>query len=288
MSWVGIAAVLLLCVASPSLGFAQSAPAPAVLLPAGSKIELVVTRPVWAKTARAGDPLYTQTDFPVTVGENLAIPAGTWVEGVLENITPPTRRSSRAVLEILFTQIIFADGYAVSLPDVWPVPAALSGTPVSSAAHVTVEVSTSNDLLLDNGAQIEMTLAMPVALDAGAVADAVPMTQAPLPGSFHTATLCRPTAGTPGFPGTPGTPDTVIPGTPGTPDTTIPGGPGMPDITIPGAPPTPPTIIPGTPGTPDTPGTPGTSCPPAPIVISSAPITANPAGIAGTRPAKSH
>lgn len=279
----GTVALLLLWAAGPHSGIAQSAPlqAPAVLLPAGSKIELVVTRPVWAKTARPGDPIYAQTDFPVTVGEELAIPAGTWVEGMLESITPPTRRSSHAELEILFTHIVFADGYAVSLPDVWPVPAATSGTPVSSAARVAVEVSTGNDLLLDNGAQIEMILAMPLELDAGAIAASVPLTRAPAPGSFHTATLCRPA---PGMPGTPGTPDTVIPGTPGTPDTTIPGGPGMPDITIPGTPPTPPTVIPGTPGTPDTPGT---VCPSAPIVVSSTPITSA-STPAGPTPANPH
>lgn len=279
----GTVVLLLLWAARPSLGIAQSAPpqAAAVLLPAGSRIELAVTRPVRAKTARPGDPIYAQTDFPVTVGEQLAIPAGTFVEGTLESITLPTRRSSHAELEILFTQIIFADGYAVSLPDVWPVPASSSGSPISSAARVTVEVSTSNDLLLDNGAQIEMTLAMPLELDAEAIADAVSLTRAPAPGSFHTATLCRPA---PGMPGTPGTPDTVIPGSPGTPDTTIPGGPGMPDITIPGTPPTPPTVIPGTPGTPDTPGT---VCPAAPIVVFSTPITAAPTP-AGPTPANAH
>jgi hypothetical protein len=266
----GIVALLLLCVVRSPSGMAQSpsSQGPALLLPAGSKIELVVTRPVWAKRARPGNPVYAQTDFPVTIGGRLAIPAGTWVQGMLESITPPTRKTSRAELEILFTQIIFADGYAVSLPDVWPVPPASSGSPVSSAARVTVEVATSNDLLLDNGAQIEMTLAMPLELEGGAVANAVPLTQAPVPGSFRTATLCRPT---PGTPGSPGTPDTVIPGTPGTPDTTVPGGPGMPDITIPGTPPTPPTVIPGSPGTPDTPGT---VCPPPPIVVSSVPVAA--------------
>ena len=276
-----IALLLLWAVWFPS-GLAQSASSQAsVLLPAGSKIELVVTRPVWAKTARPGDPIYAQTDFPVTAGEQLAIPAGTWVEGTLESITPPTRRSSRAELEILFTQIVFANGYAVSLPDVWPVPAASSGTPVSSAVRVDVEVSTSNDLLLDNGAQMEMTLAMPVELDPGAIASAIPLTRAPAPGSFHSATLCRPVSATPG---TPGTPDTVIPGSPGTPDTTVPGGPGMPDITIPGTPPTPPTVIPGTPGTP---GTPGSVCPPAPIVVSSTPVAAGSAP-AGAMPANTH
>jgi len=91
-----------------------------------------------------------------------------------------------------------------------------------------------------------MTIASPLALNAKLVANAIPLSRAPQPGQFKSATLCRPTQG---YPGSPGTSDTVIPGTPGTPSTTIPGMPGTPD-------------------------TPGTVCPAAPVVLSSVPIPA--------------
>jgi hypothetical protein len=248
-----------------------------VTLPAGTKVELAVTRAVWARTAKPGDPLYAQTNFPVGAGNGVAIPPGSYVEGKIEAVTPPTRRTSRAELQILFTKIIFANGYTIVLPNLTTAPTGaadattLDAGPAATVAMVTVEASTANDLLLDNGAQIEMTLAAPIALDARQVANAVPLSQAPAPGKFKSATLCRPT---PGSPGSPGSPDTVIPGTPGTPSITIPGGPGMPDTVIPGTPGTPPTVIPGSPGTPDTPGT---VCPAAPIVISSVPVATKPA-----------
>jgi hypothetical protein len=249
---------------------ALAGPASAVILSAGTKVELAVTAPVWARTAKPGDPLYTQTDFPVVAGNSIAIPAGTYVEGRIEAITEPTRRTSRAELKIAFTKIIFANGYTIVLPDFSLAGAADAADgnvgPAATVALVTAEVSTWNDLLLDNGAQIEMTLAAPLVLDTTQVANAMPLSRAPAPGKFKSATLCRPTAGDPG---SPGTPDTVIPGSPGTPSITIPGGPGMPDTTIPGTPGTPPTVIPGTPGSP---GTPGTVCPAAPIVISSVPV----------------
>ena len=276
-------AAIFLAAGSAVPGFSQATSSnPAVTLPPGTKVELVVTRPVWAKTAKPGDTLYAQTDFPVTAGQSLAIPAGTWVQGTIETIARPTRRSSRAKLDILFSQIIFADGTAIALPGTWPVA---SPAVPPTAAEITVDVSTRNDLLLDNGAQMEMTLATPVTLNPEDIAKSIPLTRAPAPGSFQSATLCRPTQGTPGFPGTPGTPgtpDTVIPGTP---DIDIPGGPGMPDTVIPG---TPPTVIPGTPGTPgtpDTPGTPGTTCPSPPVVVSSVPLVATPPGpgAAGSR-----
>jgi hypothetical protein len=131
---------------------------------------------------------------------------------------------------------------------------------------VAIQVSQRNDLLLDNGAQIETTLASPLTLDPRLVAAAIPLSRAPVPGQFKSASLCRPI---PGSPGTTGTSDTVIPGSPGTPDTVIPGGPGMPDTVIPGTPATPSTTIPGSPGSP---GSPEIPCPIPPIVISGTPV----------------
>ena len=249
-----------------------------VTLESGTKIELALIIPVWAKTAKPGDPLYTQTNYPVTAGDAVAIPAGTFVEGRIESVTRPTRRLGQAELQILFTKIIFANGYAIVLPDAETAAIASAQT----AAKITIKLSTSNDLLLDNGAQIEMTLGAPLEMNRSAVASAIPLARAPEPGKFKSATLCRFIAGTPG---TSGTSDTVIPGSSGTPSTTIPGGPGMPDITIPGSPATPDTVISGTPGTP---GTPDIFCPAAPIVISSVPIDTMPARNQSSAPSTTH
>ena len=252
--------------------------APPLTIPAGGKIDLAVIRPVWARTTKPGDTLYAQTTFPVVAGNRIAIPPGTYVMGTIEKLTPPTRRSGRAQLQVLFTKIIFVNGYVLTLPGatsaiaIPPGPAALSGasaapqgTPRTLIA-IEVQVSRANHLLLDNGAQIEITLTAPLSVDAKRAAAAVPLSRAPQPGQFKSASLCRPI---PGSPGTPGTPDTVIPGSQGTPDTVIPGGPGMPDIVIPGTPATPDTVIPGSPGTP---GTSDILCPSPPIVLSCKPV----------------
>jgi hypothetical protein len=246
----------------------------AITLPAGTKVELLVTRPVRTLTAKTGDLIYAQTSFPVVTGTGIAIPAGTYVEGSIENVARPTRRSSRAEIEVLFTKIIFANGYVVPLPgDPSTANPALGAGPQCEDAEtliaITIQATTANDLLLDNGADVEMTLEAPLALDAQQIAQAIPLSRTPQPGQFKSATQCR---NIPGSPGTPGTSDTVIPGSPGTPSTTIPGGPGMPDTVIPGTPPTPPTVIPGSPGTP---GTPDYICPSAPMVISCAPVVKN-------------
>jgi hypothetical protein len=263
-----------------------SSPA-SITIPAGTKIELVVTRPEWAQSAKSGDTLYAQTSFPTVTGGAMAIPAGTYVEGTIEDVTLPTRKSDRAEIQVLFTKIIFADGYTVILPGPVVTGTALPGAAAPGATSATqaqavpgsgetlmaiaIQESTANDLLLDNGAQVEMALGAPLELDAKQVAQSIPLSRAPQPGQLESATLCR---NTPGSPGTPGTPDTVIPGSPGTPSTTIPQGPGLPDIVIPGTPATPDTVIPGIPGTPDSPGY---TCPARPLVISSTLISNQPA-----------
>jgi len=246
----GLSLQLFLCA-----GFAASQNnQPPINLPSGTKVEIALIRPVWSATVKVGDDLYGQTIFPVTVssatGSSIGIPPGSYVLAKIESLTRPTRKLQQAVLQIEFRKLVLANGYTVELGAGGAVP----------ASDVTVKVSTANDLILDNGAQVEMTLPVALSLDGQKVAQAVGVSRAPKPGSFTTATLCR------FIPGTPGTPDSLVGGTPGTPATVIPGGPGMPDTVIPGIPATPPTRIPGTPGTADQ------YCPAAPLVISSVPV----------------
>lgn len=273
-----------------SLGFSASAsaiqnsstltpPSPAgsatpITIPAGTKVELVVTRPEWAQSAKDGDTVYAQTSFPVVAGGSMAIPAGTYVEGTIESVTKPTRKLERAEIEVLFTKIVFSDGYTVELPgaaNATQQPAQGETPPGQSETliAIAIQATTANDLLLDNGAEVEMTLGAPLTLNAKQVAQSIPLSRVPAPGQLQSATLCR---DIPGSPGSPGTPDTVIPGSPGTPDITISQGPDLPDITIPGTPATPDTVIPGSPGTPDDPGY---TCPAKPFVISSTPVVTN-------------
>ncbi len=260
----------------PALAQPQVAAAGAVTISAGTRIDATLIRPVFAATASPGETIYAQTSFPVVAGGRTVVPPGTFVEGRLEKLTRPTRRSNRAELQILFSHLIFANGYVAALqaPAVPAQESSAAGVsqPGSGGTLIAVaaQVSTRNDLLLDNGALIEITLGAPLELNAEAVAAAIPLSRAPVPGQIRSATRC---VAIPGTPGTPGTPDTVIPGTPGTPDTVIPGGPGMADTVIPGTPATPSTTIPGTSGTP---GTPEIPCPMPPVVISSTPVVGTP------------
>jgi hypothetical protein len=216
-----------------------------IVLPAGTNITLALTSPIMARTAKAGDSVYAETAFPVAANNQMAIPIGTYVLGQIDHLTLPGWFSPHAEFQMHFTKIIFANGYTVEIPQ----PAEVANGHASSAAvpgddvipavaTPYVQVSTSNDVLLDNGSQINMVLQNPLQLNSVNVAAAVARSDSgPLP-LFKSATRCWPS---------PGTPDTVIPGTPGTP--------GTPPTVIPGGPGEPPTVIPGMPGTPGTPPT---------------------------------
>jgi hypothetical protein len=81
---------------APRVG-AQSVPkgsAPAasstIVVPAWTTVPIALTRPVLAKTAHVGDSVYGETVFPVAVHDRMAIPAGSYVEGQIDDLTPPS------------------------------------------------------------------------------------------------------------------------------------------------------------------------------------------------------
>jgi hypothetical protein len=99
---------------------AVQAPAPAqtenqaITIPAGTHVPLFLTTPMRAKAMRKGDSVRAVTAFPVTVGKQVAIPAGTYVEGVIDRVLKrgPT---GYAGLQMHFTRIVFVNGYNVEL-----------------------------------------------------------------------------------------------------------------------------------------------------------------------------
>lgn len=261
----------------------QSRAASAITLPASTKITVALTKAVFAASAQPGDAIYAVTSFPVVADNRMAIPPGTYVQGLVDTISRPSGRSPHAEFRLHFVQMVFADGYSVELYSAPRQSAASESNAVPSdavqqellieqgglvgapVADVIVSVSARSDVLLDNGTQFEIQLERPLSLDSARIAAAIAVSKSPRISQFKSATKCRFIAGTPG---TPGTPDTVIPGSPGTPDTVIPGMNGAPDTVIPGISATPDTVIPGTPGTP---GTPDTVCPGPPVVASAQP-----------------
>jgi type IV secretion system protein VirB10 len=88
----------------------------AVVIPAGTKIPLVLKQAISTKNAREGDPVYAETSFPFVVNDRILVPAGTYIQGKISRVQHPGRSKQRAELLLHFTSMIYPSGYTVMLP----------------------------------------------------------------------------------------------------------------------------------------------------------------------------
>src|SRR6185437_14473476 len=100
---------------------AESAPsaAPAAktyTVPAGAKVLLQLRSAVDTRSAKPGDAVYLASTFPVVVGDRVLIPAGVYVQGVIDRVARAGRVRGRAQLDMHFTSIIFPNGSVVEIP----------------------------------------------------------------------------------------------------------------------------------------------------------------------------
>lgn len=85
-------------------------------VPAGTKVLLQLRSAVNTKSARAGDGVYLASTFPVVVGNRVMIPAGVYVQGVVDHVERAGRVKGKAQLDMHFTSIIFPNGSVVEIP----------------------------------------------------------------------------------------------------------------------------------------------------------------------------
>jgi hypothetical protein len=95
----------------PQSGLPQPQPASSVyVLPAGTKLPLGLLRPLRVKPGR---DIYLQITFPVTVGSQMLVPPGAYIQGVLEKVIKKDRRSLQ--FAIASANLIFSNGYTVPI-----------------------------------------------------------------------------------------------------------------------------------------------------------------------------
>lgn len=259
------------------------------MLPPGTKLPLGLLRPLRVK---AGRDVYLQITFPVTVGNQMLIPPGAYVQGIVQQIVKKDRRSLQ--FSITSANLIFSNGYTVPIGGtvtvgttnaalVPPQPGAAGGQSVPAMAavgsvappplpplpsfnglrNVMIGVGVASAvgtvvlivLAHNRDPEIEVGTPLEIILPAPVYLDAARVAAAIQQYDQQTSNAPVPIVQPPKKPKM-----CYDPGTPGTPDTVIPGSPGTPDTVIPGMNGMPDTVIPGSPRTPDTviPGTPGT------------------------------
>lgn len=87
-----------------------------LLVPAGTRVPVVLKNAISTKSARVGDSVYAQTSFPIAVNNRMVIPAGTYVQGRIAEVKRAGRVKGRAEVLFHFTSMVFPSGYTVSLP----------------------------------------------------------------------------------------------------------------------------------------------------------------------------
>jgi type IV secretion system protein VirB10 len=87
-------------------------------VPAGTKVLLQLRSSVNTKSAKPGDGVYLASTFPVVVGSRVMIPAGVYVQGVVDSVIRAGRVKGRSQLNMHFTSMIFPNGTVVEIPGV--------------------------------------------------------------------------------------------------------------------------------------------------------------------------
>ena len=96
---------------------AAAAPAKkSYIVPAGTKVLLQLRSAVNTKSAKPGDGVYLASTFPVVVGNRVMIPAGVYVQGVVDRVVRAGRAKGKSQLDMHFTSIIFPNGTVVEIP----------------------------------------------------------------------------------------------------------------------------------------------------------------------------
>ncbi|HKF46308.1 MAG TPA: hypothetical protein VKB38_03050 [Terracidiphilus sp.] len=85
-------------------------------VPAGTKVLLQLRSSINSKSAKAGDGVYLASTFPVVVGNHVLIPAGVYVQGVVDSVERAGHVKGRAHLDMHFTSMIFPNGSVVEIP----------------------------------------------------------------------------------------------------------------------------------------------------------------------------
>jgi hypothetical protein len=273
---------------------------PAFMLPPGTKLPLGLLRPLKLKS---GQDIYLQITFPVTVGNQMVVPPGTYIQGVVEKIVRKDRRRYRLDFEVRSASMIFLNGYTVPIAGTVniattnaalqaPLPRNSKGHPVAAMAAVgsattpslppdpfakdvhnamivigvvaAVAVTTAIVLAARSDPYVEVGTPLEIILPAPLFLDAGRVMAAVQQFNQQAGYAPVQIVQPPMKPAQPPQPRMCYdPGTPSTPDTVIPGHPGTPDTVIPGVNGMPDTVIPGIPETPDR-TIPGTGSPGTP------------------------
>ncbi len=88
---------------------------PPLVVAEGTVIPVSLINEISTRNAEAGNGIYAETIFPVTAGNEIVIPVGSYVRGRIVNATRPGRVSGKAELTINFHTLILPSGLTLAI-----------------------------------------------------------------------------------------------------------------------------------------------------------------------------
>jgi type IV secretion system protein VirB10 len=91
----------------------QNGAADFIVVPAGTKLPLVLHNAISTRNAHSGDPVYLETIFPIVQDDKILVPAGSYVQGEVTEAHRPGRVKGTGEMRIRLTTMILPNGYTV-------------------------------------------------------------------------------------------------------------------------------------------------------------------------------
>ena len=86
-----------------------------LLVPAGTRLGVVLENGISTRNAKPGDSLYFRTSFPITQNNRIIIPIGSYLRGELVESKRPGRVKGKGEFRLRLNTLIFPTGYTVDL-----------------------------------------------------------------------------------------------------------------------------------------------------------------------------
>jgi hypothetical protein len=95
---------------------AQGAPSnEKILVPAGTRIGVVLENGISTRGAKPGDSVYLQTSFPITQNNRIVIPVGSYLRGEIIDSKRPGKVKGKGEFRLRLNTLILPNGYTVNL-----------------------------------------------------------------------------------------------------------------------------------------------------------------------------
>jgi hypothetical protein len=136
--------------AQPGQKAPDSAPAPGaaakIEVPSGTHLPLVLHNAISTRNARAGDPVYLETLFPIVVDGHVVIPAGSYVSGEITESKRPGRVKGRGELAIRLNTLILPNAYIVNFNAVPGAPGTGGNETVDNEGKIKGDTDKASDV----------------------------------------------------------------------------------------------------------------------------------------------